>query len=324
MKAVLILAASLAPCAWCAAQDADVEQLMAQKSQAVQEQIARVYTALHQPGGIDTGSNVEAFRELQALKGTVADQGELVKQIAIFAATPTEDEQQPLVAVVILGWLQITPKITIRALAPYLDTKNPQLHSFLYDIFHGLDNADPSDRGAVNYCHYLEYVRWLFHHDQEVPAPFVKYIYERSPGRALLVFAYASGSRDVVARLQLMRKTFEARQQGKELEPQEVTAQQLEEREKVRSRARRQIELAEHIVSNAIWLDKHGYIVRFQKALPEAKEALATLAEGEWWARLYVAEIMRQHRELRQPDVLRQLSEDGNDLVSKAAKAAGQ
>jgi hypothetical protein len=86
---------------------------------------------------------------------------------------------------------------------------------------------------------------------------------------------------------------------------------------------RREIELAEHIVSNAIWLQKNGFNDRFQAALPEATDELTKLAKhDQWWARLYVAEIMRQHRELRQPDVLQQLSTDSNSLVSEAAKSA--
>ena len=86
-------------------------------------------------------------------------------------------------------------------------------------------------------------------------------------------------------------------------------------------RERSDIELAEHIVSNALWLNKNGFADRFQQTLPEANEQLTKLANRqEWWARLYVAYIMRQHGELRRGDVIERLSNDSNELVQEAAK----
>jgi hypothetical protein len=46
------------------------------------------------------------------------------------------------------------------------------------------------------------------------------------------------------------------------------------------------------------------------------------MAEKEWWARLYVVYIMRQHPELRLEKVLQQLKDDRNELVREAAQAA--
>jgi hypothetical protein len=124
--------------------------------------------------------------------------------------------------------------------------------------------------------------------------------------------------------LQAIRKNVEARKRGEE-PPAELheIGQKLKETGQARLRERREIELAAHIVSNAIWLNQNKFDEQFQKALPEATDELTKLAkQDQWWARLYVAEIMRQHRELRQPDVLQQLSTDSNGLVSEAAKSA--
>jgi hypothetical protein len=254
MKTMFTLAASLIPCIWCAAQDADVEQLMLQKNRAVQGQIAQVYASLHQHGGIDTGSNVEAFRQLQELKDIASDQRELVKQLAIFAVSPG-DEQQPLAAYVILGWLRIPSHITIDVLAPYLDTNDDSLRAFVLDFFHSLDRADSGPFMCVNYYDYLEYVRGRVNRNEEIPRPFIKYIYERSPAQG-----------------------------------------------------------------NALWLKRNKFDERIQAALPEAAEELKKLAEHEeWWARLYVAYIMRQNFVLRQDHILRQLAEDENEIVRDAA-----
>ncbi len=155
--------------------------------------------------------------------------------------------------------------------------------------------------------------------NEEVPAPFVQYIYERSPGRALLTFQ--SGNVDLSAQLHAIRKNLEAARQGRETKGQDETRQQRQ----TRQNERREILLAEHIVSNAIWLNENGFAERFQKALPDAADELARLAKhDEWWVRLYVASIMRRHRELRAPAIVQQLTADSNELVSKAAKSIKQ
>ena len=166
MRTILLLCVSIVPCALCAAEDADIEQLMVQKDPVVQEQIARILAALGRTH-LELDGNVRAFEELQKLKDKVAAEDELVKQLAIFAATPG-DEQQPLAAVVILGHLRIPHQVTIRALAPYLDTADPQLHSFLYDIFHGIDHADTGPFKSGNYYDYLEYIRVQVNRNEEI------------------------------------------------------------------------------------------------------------------------------------------------------------
>jgi hypothetical protein len=286
MRQVLAFAASLAICSYCAAQEADVEKLLAQSEPAIQDQINRVYNVLTQ-SGVDPQSNGAAFQEIQTLKDSIADKGEIVKQLAIFAATPG-DEQRPLMTNAILQLLDLPPKIVIRVLAPYPNADNPNLRSFVRDWFQAHDNAgtDVSPLDQIRYEDYKTYLRGLLNTRQEVPPAFVEYIYERSPDRALFVFYYATKW-----------------ERGKEPD----------------------ILLAEHIVSNAIWLKKNKFDDRFQMALPEATAELAKLAKREeWWIRYYVAEIMRRYPDLRQPDILQQLSTDNNALVSKSAKSVKQ
>ncbi|MCI0331880.1 MAG: hypothetical protein L0228_01480 [Planctomycetes bacterium] len=304
-----------------------MEKLTAKSDPVFQAQIQTIFNALQQPG-VDPRNNVDAFREVQTLKKLTDDKDELVKQLAIFVATTkSEEDTHVLIALMILHSFDLPPRVPIRVLAPYLDTDDRQLRDFARIWFGSHDNADAAPPQSpplqpVNYRDYLEYVQWKMGRNEEVPDGFVRYIYERSPGRALLVFAYASGSRDVSARLQVIRKAIEARQQGKQPEPLDVTGQQVEERRQARSREKREIRLAEHIVSNAIWLKENEFAERFQAALPEANAELAKLAKHkEWWARLYVAWVMRQHRELRAPAIVQQLSADSDALVSKTAKS---
>ncbi|MEX2168919.1 MAG: hypothetical protein WD851_06395, partial [Pirellulales bacterium] len=218
---------------------------------------------------------------------------------------------------------------------------NEHLRSFVRDWFQSHDNAGSPGPGVpplqpVNYEDYRDYVRGLLNTKPppEIPTAFIEYIYERSPGRALIVFYQANPQRHAatVARLREIQEELEAAREQPKVEgasetPQQRKADREEEiRQKVESELRREVLLAEHIVGNAIWLKEHKFGEEFQKALPEAKEQLWKLSErdDEWWARLYVAEIMRQHRELRQEAVVQRLATDTNSLVSKAAKSAEQ
>jgi hypothetical protein len=296
MRRALILAAILA--APCAAQELQPEP-------PIQEQLNKVVAVLNQDSPLHL--NVAAIQELNALNESVSDKHEIVKQVAILATGP--GEQQPLVALAIMDLLDLPPKIVIRVLAPHLDAENPKLRSFVRDWFQGHDNGGPNDDPLkpVNFEDYVDYVRG----QQNPPAPFVEYIYGRSPWRALIVFYRGDRQRAITA-IQAEAREVEAARQELEGGTPRQPAQRPQESE-------RGILLAEQIVRHAIALKKWDN----GKLLPEAKEQLAKLAEyDEWWVRLYVAEIMLRHPELRVPEVVEKLSSDGNASVSKAAKAA--
>jgi len=308
----------------------DVEKLTAKSDPAFQAQIQKIVDAFHQPR-VDFQDNLDAIREVLTYKKLTDDKDKLVEQLAIYVAT-TEDEDftHEVIALVILDFLKLSPNVPIRVLAPLLESENRQLRNVARSWFSAHDGTTLASPEApplkpVNYDDYEDYVSRKLGHGDEVPVGFVRYLYERSPGRALLVFAYAGQHGDVSARLQAIGKAIEARQQGKVPEESIGRDQQLEVRRQARVRGRREIQLAEHIVSNAIWLKENEFAERFQAALPEANEQLAKLAKHkEWWARLYVAEIMRRHPELRQADLMQQLAGDSNELVSKAAKSEKQ
>ena len=293
MRIALILAACLST--------PSAAQELGKTDPAIQNQIAETYSAF----GPARFEPVEpTLQKLDAVK----DKGELVRQLAIFAAAPG-DEQQPLAAVVILGRLHISPKVAIRVLAPYLETEDRRLRGFVLDYFPRSDED------------YLDYVRSMVRQGEELPAPFIRYIFKRSPGQAMLVLQ--RGNADATANLKAVRTMMEARQQGRELTPEEQgELEKTKEDGERKGRGSREIQLSEHIVSNALWLKKNKFPIRFGVALPEVKEHLASLSmRDEWWARYYVAEIMRQNHELRVDEVLNDLSDDENELVSTLAKS---
>lgn len=74
---------------------------------------------------------------------------------------------------------------------------------------------------------------------------------------------------------------------------------------------------AEHLVSTAVWRERHD---RLQPGeLDTAVAELAKLAGyREWWVQLYVAEMQRRHEFLRRPAIAARLVAGGNELVIEA------
>jgi hypothetical protein len=291
MRYALILAACLSATAQSQElPDADPE---------VQSQIKKTYDAMHRLGVV-TFDNAEVLSEAQKVKLLVADDDEIVRQLAVFVATTESSEDtHAIVALSIWRYLHVSPFATIRVLAPYLDASDRSLRGFVRDWFQGYDKAE-------NFEDYKKYVMWRVSRKEEIPVPFIEYMYRQSPGQAVLTLQ--SGSVDI-------RKQIEVVQEGRTLTQEEHEQQRLQQQE------RREILLAEHIVSNALWLHANKFNGRFQAALPEAMAELEKLANHkQWWARLYVVHIMRRHPELLQDHILRKLAEDENELVSKAAE----
>jgi hypothetical protein len=309
----------------------DAESLVAASNPAIQEQLTRAYNAFLAVPTEDLGANCEAFKELQRLKDITKDKGEIVKELAVFVVTTSsEEDSHVLQAGALLGLLDLPPSIPIRVLAPYLDADNRQLRDFARIWFQYHDsNTHTHGRpplGSVNYYDYMQYARSRLARNEEIPTAFIEYIYEQHPGKALLVFAYSNRSADVVDRLRAIHEARQATRQGREKTPDEVRQQRewMRQDQISRQQAKREqseIFLAEHIISDAIWLKENGFPEQFQEASPEAATELAKLANHkEWWARLYVAYVMHQHRELRQGAIVKQLAEDESAIVSKVAK----
>jgi hypothetical protein len=295
----LIVTATLALPLQCAGQD--LEKLLANPSPQIQQQLEKTYAAFNQIG-VDPAGNADVFREALILRTLTNDKTELVRQLVIFVAT-TESEEYTHVILshLILRYLGVSPEYIVQVLAPCLESDDRRLHEFARRWFKSHDDADPGEWAAANYKEYMDYVRRQVRNNEEVPAGFVRYIYSRSPGLALRVFQTASRGKNFDAQLQARRNRVA------QPIPQPNTSSD--------------IALAEHLISNAIWLNKRGFNDRFQAALPEAMTELEKLAKHkEWWARLYVVYIMRQNPMLVKDNVLRQLAEDSNELVREATK----
>jgi hypothetical protein len=210
---VVIFLVAVSPDLACA--ETVTERLIAESDPAIQTQISAVF---------NSRSEVEAFQKLEVLKKITDDKAELIKQLAIFSVTaPKKEEFHVLQTGGVLHQLETQfawqGTTVIRILAPYLDSENQDLRDFVRLWFHTHDSNDrihgKPPLGSVNYHEYMEYVRARLGRKEEIPTGFIEYIYEKHPGKALLVFAKAMGVENTVSQLQAMREAFDARRQGK-------------------------------------------------------------------------------------------------------------
>jgi hypothetical protein len=304
----------------------ETTELLAGANPEIQARIRTVWDAMH-----DSGSDAEAIANIVRLRDAVDDRHELMKQLVIFfATTKGEPETHSLLALIVLSHLELPNSVAIRVLAPCLDSENLQLRDLAHEWFQCHDGSTLRGRppfGSSNYTDYMDYVRKKYSKNEEVPAAFAEYIYVRDPGKAMLVFAYSDGASETTKLLEQMVQALQAARENHDRTPVQTRAlheqqQQVKSRRQQARANRDEIILAEHIVSNAVWLNENRFAERFQQALPSANAELAKLAKHDkWWARRYVAETMRRHHDLRQAEIVRQLSEDANLQVSQVAKS---
>jgi hypothetical protein len=260
----------------------------------LQSQIQRTFDAvMNEADGCDGG--VSAYCELQKLRSFAeGDNVLLVQQLAYFAEKLTDGESV-LAVRAMLELASIPKSAIIKALAPELDASDPELREFVRDWFQFQDNAVSElhrTPHSANYGEYEKYIGSRFSRNEPLPDGFVTYIFGRASGHAFLAFLHAD---DKVQR---------------ELEGPGPTARATRTKEMLWN---------EHVISDAIWRKENGFPTEFLNVKADAISALHKLSINEnWWARLYVAEIIRQHPEFAVPALVERLQKDENELVRQA------
>lgn len=88
---------------------------------------------------------------------------------------------------------------------------------------------------------------------------------------------------------------------------------------------RRNLLWAEHLISDTVWKQQHGFLKASEVESGALDELEKLSRHREWWVRLYAAEILRAHRAFRRQDIIDRLKQDKNPLVRRSlASAAGQ
>lgn len=84
--------------------------------------------------------------------------------------------------------------------------------------------------------------------------------------------------------------------------------------------ARKPLLWARHVVDDALWKRQNGFVPPKESDTAVTQELEKMAGREEWWARLYAAEIMRQHPEFGTDELVKRLSDDPHPLVQKTAK----
>jgi hypothetical protein len=142
----------------------------------------------------------------------------------------------------------------------------------------GNARVDHQVRGAIGAAeNYRVVFEKRFRRGDELPRETIEYLYATAPSETMLTIQEAHGRTD--------------------------------------PRQWRPVLWAEHQVSDVRWKWGYGFLDR-DKVEPEAMEALHTLAvHPDWWARLYVAQVMKQHRPFRSESLIEMLCADADESV---------
>lgn len=187
-----------------------------------------------------------------------------------------------MVGGVILRRMDLPDETIARALVPCLEFDDDAVVKLVRSTLGGLEKRSPGRR--PDFSVYRGIIE--DHVRARVPLPdgLIRYLYDADAGMAMLI---------------LMR------------------AHQLRKPEEIKP-----ILWVEHLVSDVVWKQQHGFLKSREVEPAAAAELAGLLRHPAWWARLYVAEVMRQYASFRDTAFLSALSEDSNRLVRESARAA--
>ncbi len=167
----------------------------------------------------------------------------------------------------------------VGALLPLLDDVDAEIRRAAGSLLRGLE-----DRSALrppDYSSYHSFLEADFRAGREPQASLIMHMFESDPGVALLTLMRASQMRNPV-----------------EMKP---------------------ILWAEHVVADLMWRRQFGF-VEAKAVDPAVVRELDKLSQHTaWWARLYVAEIIRKNPELGTKSIRDRLVADSHELVRKSA-----
>jgi len=232
--------------------------------------------------GDDHAGLENAFRKLSELKRKAQTDKRLVPQLVYYEANTT-DLGEGMMVYMIFHLGEITPTSVAMGLAPYVWEPNLKVRKKVHRRLRIVEDA--STRRKPDFRHYYGVIRQYASGKSEQPTlPLISRMYELDPGEAMLTMMRV-----------LLRENLDAR---------------------------RQIIWAEHVIADVLWKHEHKFLEPNQID-PPAADQLKKLSESPyWWARLYVAETMRQHLGFRQPEIIERLKKDEHLLVQKAVSFA--
>jgi hypothetical protein len=206
------------------------------------------------------------------------DHGRLIDQLLLYDATCGNAENAKSCVGLILEDARIPKEAAVTALVVHLDNANPSIQRMVCSLLHGYE--DGSATRPPDFSTYRTIIETAVRAGKEPSDSLVKFMYETDPGTALLT----------------MMRGYQLRDPN-EMKP---------------------ILWAEHVIADMFWKRQFGFLAP-QEAPAAAVNELDTLSRHErWWVRLYVAELLYYHPELRRPEMFDRLREDRHAVVREA------
>jgi hypothetical protein len=191
------------------------------------------------------------------------------------------DVSTGMVLVQVLYYTRIPRTAMVAAVAPLLNCGDNKIERSARAVAEIIEGGI-NQGDCVNFTYYRNYAEGCQRTGKEIEIGLVKRMYSVDPGQALLTYL-------------------------------DVYEQEIHQQ--------RPIRLGEKAVSDYFWKRRYGFLGP-NEVDPQAVEQLKLLSErSEWWARLYVAYIYRDHPELRSEEAVQRLREDGHPLVKEAMAA---
>lgn len=261
---------------------------------AVQRQIDKVFRTYH-AGSADQdsgASRIEAqmniFREvLKLVKLVKDDRVALARQLIYYQLYPVYARHRE--DVILLPMIYDLANINmdddmVAAVLPYMGTTDEKLAREIPRILHDVEDWHRSPY-AQSVPDFSPYQSVLARDEDNPPLAFIEYMYTSNPGEAM----------------RTCMSVFWDRQES--MQP---------------------VLWAEHVVADVLRKQECKFIGPHETT-PEAIAELGRLSKHRaWWARLYVAAILRQEPEFRTEDLMKRLRTDSHPLVRKAIREVRQ
>jgi hypothetical protein len=167
-------------------------------------------------------------------------------------------------------------------LVPFLESDDEKILEAATIWLHGLDGFGRKTEPALD-----SYLRFLLRQKESPPPGLVKYLYEISPGHALLVFG----------KIYSDRPKFDAKPDPWP----------------------RPLMWSDHLISTVKWRIRNRFLE--EGDLEKARKELDTLSKHEgWYVRRYVVHVIDDVRQFRTQEIVDRLKKDTNPLVADQAK----
>jgi hypothetical protein len=203
------------------------------------------------------------------------DYGRLIDQLLLYDATSGDTENARSCVGRILEDARIPKEAAVTALVIHLDSADQSVQRMVRSLLRGYE--DRSATRPPDFSAYRAIIETAVRAGKEPSDSLVKFMYETDPGTALLT----------------MMRGYQLRDPN-EMKP---------------------ILWAEHVIADMFWKRQFGFLAPQEVPAATVNELDALSRHERWWVRLYVAELLHCHSELRRPEMFDRLREDRHPVV---------